>query len=201
MAPLQSIFVVAFMRIKGNIQKLSWSNMPKRKITLNRLSCAMVCFAIVGMIETTCKKPDQGSTASQKIPVEATPRPEFGWLHDYKKAQQEATAANKFLLLDFTGSDWCGWCRKFDREILSQPQFKDYARENLVLLEVDFPRAKPQSVELRKQNLELARQYQVQGFPTIVVLNGNGEKLWQYDGYFPGGADAFVAELEKLRKG
>jgi thioredoxin-related protein len=161
----------------------------------------MVCFAIVGMIETTCKKPDQGSTASQKIPVEATPRPEFSWLHDYKKAQQEATAANKFLLLDFTGSDWCGWCRKFDKEILSQPQFKDYARENLVLLEVDFPRAKPQSVELRKQNLELARQYQVQGFPTIVVLNGNGEKLWQYNGYFPGGPDAFVAELEKLRKG
>jgi protein disulfide-isomerase len=66
---------------------------------------------------------------------------------------------------------------------------------------VDFPRAKPQSVELRKQNQELAQQYEVQGFPTIVVLNGNGQKVWQYDGYFPGGADAFIAELEKLRKG
>jgi protein disulfide-isomerase len=70
-----------------------------------------------------------------------------------------------------------------------------------VLLEVDFPRAKPQSVELRKQNQELAHQYQVQGFPTIVVLNGNGQKIWQYDGYFPDGPDAFIAELEKLRKG
>jgi thioredoxin-related protein len=128
-------------------------------------------------------------------------RAESGWLNDYKKAQQEATAANKFLLLDFTGSDWCGWCRKFDKEILSQPQFKDYARENLVLLEVDFPRAKPQSVELRKQNQELAQQYEVQGFPTIVVLNGNGQKVWQYDGYFPDGPDAFIAQLEKLRKG
>jgi protein disulfide-isomerase len=128
-------------------------------------------------------------------------RAESGWLNDYKKAQQEATAANKFLLLDFTGSDWCGWCRKFDKEILSQPQFKDYARENLVLLEVDFPRAKPQSVELKKQNLELAQQYQIQGFPTIVVLNGDGQKLWQYDGYFPDGPDAFIAQLEKLRKG
>jgi thioredoxin-related protein len=126
---------------------------------------------------------------------------ESGWLNDYKKAQQEATATNKFLLLDFTGSDWCGWCRKFDKEILSQPQFKDYARENLVLMEVDFPRAKPQSVELRKQNQELAHQYQVQGFPTIVVINGSGQKLWQYDGYFPGGPDAFIAQLEKLRKG
>ncbi len=128
-------------------------------------------------------------------------RAESGWLNDYKKAQEEATATNKFLLLDFTGSDWCGWCRKFDKEVFSQPQFKDYARENLVLLEVDFPRAKPQSVELKKQNLELAQQYQVQGFPTIIVLNGNGQKLWQYDGYFPGGPDAFIAQLEKLRKG
>jgi len=128
-------------------------------------------------------------------------RAESGWLDDYKKAQQEAKASNKFLLLDFTGSDWCGWCKKFDKEILSQSEFQDYARENLVLLELDFPRAKPQSPELRKQNQELADQYQVQGFPTIVVLNGDGQKLWQYDGYFPDGPAAFIAQLEKLRKG
>ncbi len=128
-------------------------------------------------------------------------RAESGWLNDYKKAEQEAKARNKFLLLDFTGSDWCGWCKKLDKEILSQSQFKDYARDNLVLLEVDFPRVKPQSTELRKQNQELARQYEVQGFPTIVVLNGDGQKLWQYDGYFPGGLAAFIAQLEKLRKG
>jgi len=126
---------------------------------------------------------------------------ELGWLNDYKKAQQEAKSNNKFLLLDFTGSDWCSWCKKFEAEIFSQSQFKDYAREKLVLLEVDFPRAKPQSPELRKQNEELAQQYQIIGFPTIVVLNGDGQKLWQYDGYFPDGATAFIAELEKLRKG
>jgi protein disulfide-isomerase len=133
----------------------------------------------------------------------ATPfaRAESGWLSDYKKAQQEAKVSNKFVLLDFTGSDWCGWCRKFKKEVFSQPQFKDYAQQNLVLVEVDFPRAKPQSVELKKQNLELAQQYQVQGFPTIVVLNGNGQELWRYPGYFPGGPAAFIAELEKLRKG
>ena len=128
-------------------------------------------------------------------------RAESDWLNDYKKAQQEAKASNKFLLLDFTGSDWCGWCKKFDKEILSQSQFKDYARENLVLVELDFPRAKQQSPELRKQNQELAYQYQVQGFPTIVVLDGDGQKLWQYDGYFPDGPAAFIAQLEKLRKG
>jgi protein disulfide-isomerase len=126
---------------------------------------------------------------------------ESGWLTDYKKAQQEAKAGNKLLLLDFTGSDWCGWCKKFDREVLSQPQFKDYARDNLVIVELDFPRAKPQTPELRKQNRELAQQYEMVGFPTIVVLSADGQKLWRYDGYFPDGPAAFIAQLQKLRKG
>ena len=83
---------------------------------------------------------------------------ESGWLTDYKKAQQEAKAGNKFLLLDFTGSDWCGWCKKFDKEVLLQPEFKDFARDNLVVVELDFPRGKPQTPELKKQNRELAMQ-------------------------------------------
>jgi thioredoxin-related protein len=127
-------------------------------------------------------------------------RAESGWLNDYKKAQQEAKATHKFLLLNFTGSDWCGWCIKFDREVLSQPQFKEYARNNLVLVELDFPHTKAQSAELRKQNRQLAQQYEVVGFPTIVAVNSDGQKLWQYDGYFPGGPEAFIAELKKLRK-
>lgn len=124
-----------------------------------------------------------------------------GWLNDYKKAQEEAKANDKLLLLNFTGSDWCGWCIKIDRDIFSQSQFKDYARDNLVLVELDFPRRKPQPAELKKQNLELAQHYEVLGFPTIVVLNGNGQKLWQFDGYFPGGPEAFIAQLQKLRHG
>ena len=123
------------------------------------------------------------------------------WTTDYSAGLASARQRDRAVFLFFTGSDWCGWCKKFDREILSQSQFKDYARENLVLVELDFPRAKPQSTELRKQNQELAQQYQVQGFPTIVVLNGDGRKVWQYDGYFPDGPAAFVALLEKLRKG
>jgi protein disulfide-isomerase len=126
---------------------------------------------------------------------------ESGWLTDYKKAQQEAKAGNKFLLLDFTGSDWCGWCKKFDREVLLQPQFKDYARDNLVVVELDFPRAKEQSPELRKQNRELAQEYDIVGFPTIVVLSADGQKLWRYDGYFAEGPAAFIAQLRKLPKG
>ena len=127
-------------------------------------------------------------------------RADSTWLNDYKRAQEEAKASHKLLLLNFTGSDWCGWCIKFDKEVLSQSPFKDYARSNLVLVELDFPRAKSQSPELRKQNRDLAQQYEVVGFPTIVVLSSDGQKVWQYDGYFPGGAEAFVAELQKLPK-
>jgi thioredoxin-related protein len=122
------------------------------------------------------------------------------WQTDYKKAQEEAKSNKKLLLVDFTGSDWCGYCIMLNREILSKPQFKDYANKNLVLLEIDFPRAKPQSATLREQNVRLAQEYQIEGFPTIVILNGDGRKVWRYDGYFPDGADAFIAELEKLRK-
>jgi thioredoxin-related protein len=123
------------------------------------------------------------------------------WETDYKKAQAEAKTANKLLLVNFTGSDWCGYCILFDREILSQPQFRDYAKKNLVLLEVDFPRRKSQSIETRKQNQELAEHYQIEGFPTVVVLNSEAKPVWRFDGYFPNGPDAFIAQLERLRKG
>lgn len=122
------------------------------------------------------------------------------WLTDYPKAQQEAKTSHKLVLLNFTGSDWCGWCIRLDREVFSRPEFKDYASKNLVLVEADFPRGKAQDASLKRQNEELATQYQVIGFPTIVVLNGDGRKIGEL-GYMPGGPGAFIAELEKLRKG
>lgn len=128
-------------------------------------------------------------------------RAEETWLTDYKKAQEEAKTSKKLLLLNFTGSDWCGWCIKLDKEVFSKSEFKDYASKNLVLLTIDFPRAKQLPLDVRKQNEGLASQYQVQGFPTIVVLNGDGQKVWEYPGYFPDGAAAFIAQLEKARKG
>ena len=128
-------------------------------------------------------------------------RAESDWRHDYNKAQEEAKANHKLLFLNFTGSDWCGWCIKLDKDIFSQTKFKDYAHDNLVLVELDFPRRKSQPTEEKKQNVQLAQQYEVLGFPTIVVLNSNGQKVWQFDGYFPGGPEAFIAQLQKLPKG
>ena len=123
-----------------------------------------------------------------------------GWLTDIKQAKDQATSDKKLILVDFTGSDWCGWCIKLDREVFSKPEFKDYADKNLVLLEVDFPKRKELSANQKAHNMELAERYGVQGFPTIIVLNGEGRKVGEL-GYMPGGPSAFLAELDKLRKG
>jgi protein disulfide-isomerase len=123
-----------------------------------------------------------------------------GWLTNYKEAQEQAKAGKKLVLLDFTGSDWCGWCIKLDREVFSKPEFKEYAEKNLVLVELDFPRGKKLSDEERGQNEQLAMRYQIQGFPTIVVLDGEGKQVGELS-YMPGGPSAFIAELDKLRKG
>ncbi|HTL79058.1 MAG TPA: thioredoxin family protein [Candidatus Babeliales bacterium] len=128
-------------------------------------------------------------------------RAESDWLRDFSKAQEEAKANHKLVFLNFTGSDWCGWCIKLDKDIFSQTEFKNFAHDNLVLVELDFPRKKSQPAEERKQNLQLAQQYEVLGFPTIVVLNSTGQKVWQFDGYFSGGTEAFIAQLQKLPKG
>ena len=123
-----------------------------------------------------------------------------GWSDDYEKALAQAKKENKKVLLDFTGSDWCGWCIKLDREVFSKPEFKEYADKNLVLLEVDFPKRKELTATQKAHNMELAEQYGVQGFPTIIVLNGEGRKVGEL-GYMPGGPSTFLAELDKLRKG
>lgn len=124
-------------------------------------------------------------------------RAEANWLSDLSKAQAEAKANHKLLLLDFTGSDWCIWCKKLDAEVFSKPEFQSYAKDHLVLMTVDFPRRSPLTPEVKKQNEELAQKFGIQGFPTIVVLNGAGKQVGEL-GYQPGGASAFVQELQKL---
>ena len=142
----------------------------------------------------------QSTSSNQATSSNQTTPSKSGWITSYEQGQEEAKANNKLVLLDFTGSDWCGWCILLDREVFSKPEFKEYASKNLVLVEVDFPKMKPMSDAMRMQNFRLAQRYQIQGFPTIIVLNGDGQKVAEF-GYMQGGPDAFIAMLEKLRKG
>lgn len=124
---------------------------------------------------------------------------ELPWTTDLPKAQAKAKAENKLVMLDFTGSDWCGWCIKLNKEVFSTPEFVAYAQKNLVPVEVDFPNKKKQSAELKKANNALQKKYGIEGYPTIIVLNGDGKKVGEL-GYMPGGPKPFIAELEKLKK-
>lgn len=127
-------------------------------------------------------------------------RSETNWGTDFQKAQADAKSTHKLLLINFSGSDWCGWCKRLDAEVFSKPQFEQYAKDNLVLMMADFPRMKPVSNDVRKQNYELAERFQVEGFPTIVILNGDGKQVGQL-GYIPGGPEAFIGQLKKVPKG
>jgi protein disulfide-isomerase len=122
----------------------------------------------------------------------------LNWLTNYEQARSQARTENKMVLMDFTGSDWCGWCMKLKREVFSTQVFKDYADTNLVLLEVDFPRSKPQTTEQKRANEALQQQYQIEGYPTIIVLNPEGKQVGKL-GYQPGGPKPFIAALEKLK--
>src|SRR5437588_575571 len=94
---------------------------------------------------------------------------ESQWLTDLPKAQAKAKEEKKLVMLDFTGSDWCGWCIKLHKEVFSKPEFAEYAKKNLVLVEVDFPRQKEQPAELKKANQKLQEKYKIEGYPTLVV--------------------------------
>ena len=119
------------------------------------------------------------------------------WIHDYEHAIKDAKKYNRPILVNFTGSDWCGWCIRLKEEVLSKPAFKNYAGKNLILLELDFPRRKPQSSKIKKQNNNLARKYRIRGFPTIILINENGD-LIATTGYRRGGPDKYVKHLREL---
>jgi protein disulfide-isomerase len=122
------------------------------------------------------------------------------WLTDLPKAQAQAKAENKIVLLDFTGSDWCGWCIKFKKETLDTAEFQAYAATNVVLVELDYPQKKVQSDDLKKTNTALKAQYKIEGFPTLIVLDKDGQEIGRQVGYDKGGPQAFIAKIEAFKK-
>jgi thioredoxin-related protein len=102
------------------------------------------------------------------------------WKTDFTVAKSEASSQNKNILLVFSGSDWCGPCIKLDRDIWQSAEFKEFAKNNLVLERADFPKKKQNQLapELKKINEELAEKYNKDGmFPLVVVLDKNGKVL------------------------
>lgn len=124
--------------------------------------------------------------------------PSLQWSEDLPAAEAEARQSNRWLLMNFSGSDWCGWCIKLDREVFSQPAFQAYAAENLVPVLIDFPRRKSQPDDLKARNETLMRRFQVRGFPTLLLFTPEGELAGQL-GYVPGGPEAFIQAIRQAQ--
>jgi protein disulfide-isomerase len=129
---------------------------------------------------------------------------ELTWQTDMNKALEISKKSQKPLFLFFTGSDWCGWCIRLQKEVFKTPEFAKWAKDNVILVELDFPRSTPQQPEIKKQNAELQQTFAVQGFPTVWFVKGskkdgkiNLEKLGS-TGYVAGGPTAWLAVADKI---
>ena len=146
------------------------------------------------------------SAEDQKFVAEQTPAKEeavdkdvFKWETDFELAKQRAKDEKKDLLVDFTGTDWCSWCIKLKKEVFDQPAFQEYAKKNLIMVELDYPRKKVLPEKLKKQNAELAEKYEIQGYPTILLLNSKGREVAR-TGYQEGGPEKYIDHLKSLLK-
>lgn len=155
-------------------------------MTINQKMLALGALAVVGLLTFGCSNRQEANTRENSDL----------WLTQYDSALAKAKAENKIVLMDFSGSDWCGWCKKLDREIFSTSEFADYADRKLVLLKVDFPKKARLSVEQEEHNQALAQKYNIEGFPTVILLDSS-ENMIGTLGYMEGGPKAFIAELER----
>lgn len=121
-----------------------------------------------------------------------------GWMSDWEAAKARSKTEGKPILLYMTGSDWCGWCKKLEKEVISQPAFMDFAKRHFVLMEADYPRKKEQTPELKKQNKELEQKYLAGGYPTMWVLDPGGNKLSKDLGEVKGGVDGYISTLKEF---
>ncbi len=119
------------------------------------------------------------------------------WTTDYNSALQTAKAQNRAVLINFTGSDWCGWCIRLKKEVFDTAEFGQFAGSRLVLVEADFPQNKRLSSAQQRANQELQQKFRVTGYPSLFLVDGNG-KILQKLGYMPGGPKAFIGEMTKV---
>ena len=125
-----------------------------------------------------------------------------GWIEDFEAAKLQAAQEGKFILMDFSGSDWCGWCKRMDEEVFSQSKFVKEASKRYVLVMIDSPRDKSILSKLAlDQNDGLRTKYGVRGFPSVVIVDSAGEVVRRHAGYRKGGPKGYLKYLDELMNG
>ena len=116
------------------------------------------------------------------------------WQTDFEAAKAKAKAEKKLLLVDCTGSDWCGWCKKLIADVFDKEKFKTEAPKRFVLVELDYPNKKKQPAELKKQNEELQKRYKITRFPMVLVMDADGQVI-ACTGYKACGPESYLKQL------
>ena len=133
--------------------------------------------------------------------ISFTAIPGANWLTNFEQARLEATQTKKFILLNFSGSDWCAPCIRMKSEYFGSRSFIEYADDHLVLANADFPRLKKNQLDKSQvqHNEELAEKYNPEGkFPLTILLNAAGKPVKEWDGIPQKSPDQFVDEIKKI---
>lgn len=156
------------------------------------LSLVLGCCTL-GMTSLFAQYSANPSTQSQP----GSPATAINWYTNYQQAVSAAKQSNRPIVLFFTGTDWCGWCKKMHQEIFSSPDFIKEVGNNFIFVELDFPMNKQLPQALSQQNIMLKQKFGVTGYPTVVILDPN-ENFIAETGYRPGGGRSYAEYLRQL---
>jgi len=132
-----------------------------------------------------------------KVTLEKKNKSDIVWYSNIEEAVNIAKQKNKPILLQFSGSDWCKWCIRLNNEVLHTKEFSNYAKDNLILVNLDYPRSIPQTEQTKAYNQEMLQKYGIRGFPTVLLLDKNGNVLHQ-TGYRPGGPIEYIKHIKQV---
>jgi protein disulfide-isomerase len=158
-----------------------------RQLSLRNIYIVSFAFATTLAAASCGRSPMSNSSGAERCV----------WQTNFDAAKRKAKDEQRFLLVDFTGSDWCPWCMKLKGEVFDQAEFKAEAPKRFVLVELDYPRRKQLAAELKKQNDQLKKRYRISEYPTILLLDATGRVVAR-TGYQPGGAAQYLKHLAGL---
>ncbi|MCH9625380.1 MAG: Disulfide bond reductase DsbH [Chlamydiales bacterium] len=157
---------------------------------------AYICFSVL-TLGCSAGFADTGTTQQVDKSASTEASSKLTWLTNYSQAVQEAQKEHKHILLFFTGSDWCGWCKKLHQEVFASPEFAKAEGSRFVFVDVDFPMNKKLPADEAQQNAMLKQKFGISGYPTVIILDSN-ENFVAEAGYRPGGWKAYADFLNQL---
>ena len=163
-------------------------------------ACLMCGFSLMGSAVLADSPTDGADESAAAVVAEAEasePTAHANWVTSMEQAQELARDKRKTILMDFTGSDWCGWCIKLSEEVFDTPEFKEWADQHLVLVELDFPNDQSKiTPEIKAHNDQWLKKLQVAGFPTVYLTDHEGRPFAK-TGYKAGGPDEYIKHLKQ----